>query len=263
MVAFNFNANDHDPQAGFEPVPADWYDVALEKSELVQTKDGQGGRLKVIMNILSGPFQGQKIFEGYNIQNKNQDTMDIAFRQLSALCHCVGKFTIIDTSELHGIPFKVRVILKDRTDANGNPTGEKTNEVRGYKDANGNPPGQLTGGAPQTANIGGQAPAQNQGFANQQPPAQTPETPQVPQNQPPAQPTLQMTDKAGGNTLEAFLSKGWTAEQLVQEGYAIQAPANAPAKTPQTPQTPDVPAGGWAQGNPGGNPSAPWGNQPS
>ena len=46
MVALNFDATQVEPDAGFETVPAGWYNVSMDESEMKPTKDAAGSYLQ-------------------------------------------------------------------------------------------------------------------------------------------------------------------------------------------------------------------------
>jgi hypothetical protein len=163
MVQLNFDANQVAPNTGFEPVPEGWYNVAITESEVKPTKDNEGAMLVLKASIIDGPHANKPIFIRLNIQNKNQQAVDIAYGELSAICHVTGVYQIGDSSQLHGIPFQVRVVVRPAKDGY-----DASNDVKGYKDAAGNEPGKAkTQGGGQPSNFGG-AP-QGQGQPQQNP----------------------------------------------------------------------------------------------
>lgn len=256
MVAFNFDGTQHEPNAGFTPVPAGWYNVAIEKSEMKSTAKGDGAMMVFTLNIIDGQYAGKKLFVRLNIQNPNQQAVDIAYGELSAISHAVGVIQWNETTQLHGIPFQVQAAV-GKTDK-----GTETNEVKAYKDAAGNEPGKAPaqqGGAPaafggqpaqqQQPAFGGQAqpgPAQGQPAfggapAGQQPaqggqPAFQPQQGQAPAQQPAQQPPAQGGAPWGGGQ----------PTQPAQQSNAGQ----QPAQQWQQPQG-GAPAGGAPWGQPG------------
>ena len=62
----------------------------------------------------------------------NATAVEIARRELSAICRSVGVLVPTDSSDLHDLPCMIHVRVKRRND-----TGELQNEVKGYakKDA--------------------------------------------------------------------------------------------------------------------------------
>lgn len=132
MAQLNFDARTVVPDSGQQdPVPAGWYNVVIDKSEMKPTKDGTGMRLELQFKIIDGQFTNRKIFEGLNLQNANPVAQEIAYKQLSAIAHAVKVLLVEDSSQLHNIPMKVKVKLKA---ASGQY--EAGNSIVAYKDIN-------------------------------------------------------------------------------------------------------------------------------
>lgn len=132
MAQLNFDARTVAPDQGQQdPVPAGWYKVVMDKSEMKPTKDGTGQRLEMQFKIIDGQYAGRKIFEGLNLVNSNPVAQEIAYKQLSAICHAVNVLVAQDSSQLHNIPLQVKVNLKP---ASGQY--EAKNEVKAYKNIN-------------------------------------------------------------------------------------------------------------------------------
>jgi len=90
MVALNFDATKVEPDAGFETVPAGWYNVMITKDELKPTKAGTGSYLELTHDILDGQFKGRKLFARLNIVNPNVVAQEIAHKQLSGIARSVN-----------------------------------------------------------------------------------------------------------------------------------------------------------------------------
>ena len=90
MALLNFNAATVDPQTEFKPIPNDWYNVVMEESEMKPTKDGTGAYLECRLSVLDGAYANRKVFIRLNLQNANDVAVEIAYAQLSAICHSVG-----------------------------------------------------------------------------------------------------------------------------------------------------------------------------
>lgn len=132
MAQLNFDARTVAPDSGQQdPVPAGWYNVVIDKSEMKPTKDGTGMRLELQFKIIDGQFTNRKIFEGLNLQNANPVAQEIAYKQLSAIAHAVKVLLVEDSSQLHNIPMKVKVKLKAATGQY-----EAGNSIVAYKDIN-------------------------------------------------------------------------------------------------------------------------------
>lgn len=238
MAQLNFDASQVVPDfGGSEPVPAGWYHVMIDESEMKPTRAGDGARLSLRFTILDGQYSGRKVFTGLNLKNPNPVAQEIAYKQLSALCHAVGVIQVQDSQQLHGRPLKIKVKVKaaqgDYEASNDITAFKNVNEVTGESAANGAAPWSQPQPQPQP-----------QQWAPQQ---------AAPQFAPPAQP----------------------APQMVQAAPAWQAPAvqqpweQAPAVQPQAPQAPQVaqppqaqPVAGatppWMQNAPAAGATPPW-----
>lgn len=268
MVQINFDASQVAPNAGFEALPEGWYNVAIAESEMKPTKDGEGAYLQLKAKVIDGAQAGKSLTIRLNVQNKNQQAVDIAYGELSAICHVTGVYRVQDSSQLHGIPFQVKAVVSKSKDKDGNTV--EGNDVKAYKDAMGNDPGKA-----------GAAPAGNAGAfggMQQQPPAQPnvgvqpgaapafggqPSAPPAPVgNQRPADPSH---IHAAGTPGEMWWINGAWVPATVAAPTAPPAPASAPAAwgggaPAQQAQQPGPGPAAWTQPAPGAAPGgAPWG----
>ena len=134
MAQLNFNASQVEPQIAFEPVQPGWYNVIIDESEIKPTNAGDGSYLAFRFNILDGDYANQKLFCRLNIENKSEKTVEIAYQQLSAICHATNTIQVNDSTELHGKPFMVKVTLKPpSTDPQTGKTYDASNEFKGFK----------------------------------------------------------------------------------------------------------------------------------
>lgn len=202
MAELNFDASQVAPDTGaMDALPAGWYNVLIDESEMKPTKDGTGAYLQTRFNIIDGQYAGRKLFTRLNVRNQNPVAQEIAYKQLSAIAHAVGVLQVADSNQLHGIPLKVKVKVRA---ASGDY--EASNEITSYKNINENtgaPAGAGTAPGGMPAGFGGapaqfQTPAAPQGFAPQQQqqapaqqqfqqPQQQQQAPQQPQWEAPAQ----------------------------------------------------------------------------
>ena len=138
-----FNANEVDPNFGFEPIPAGKYLAAIVESETKPTKSGNGQYLQLSFQILDGEYKGRLVWARLNLDNANATTVKIARSELSAICRAVGVMAPKDSIELHNIPLLISVGHKKRDD-----NGELTNVLKGYarKDAATTKPAVVAGG---------------------------------------------------------------------------------------------------------------------
>ena len=240
-----FNAQQYDPTQGVGGLPVGKHPVIVESSEVKANSKNDGGYLQLNLKIIDGPSAGSVGAYRLNLYHQNQQTVEIAHRQLSAVCHVVGVFNVQDTQQLHNIPFIVEVDFQKGEEARQ----KGYTEVKRVFDINGNEPGKAGQGQPAAQPQGGFGqPAQQPGAWGGQPAQQPAQQPQQPQGgaawgQPAQQPAQQPATAPAGNGAPA-----WGQPQQ---------PAQQPAQQPQG----NAPAWGQQQGGaaPAGN--APWGQR--
>ena len=129
MAIINFDATNVSTEFAIQAVPAGWYNVMIDESEMKPTKDGANFYLKLRLSILDGEYAGQKIFDNLNLKNANPVAQEIAYKKLSAYAHACGVLHVQDSQQLHNIPFKVNITLKK------DPSGQYAdqNNVTGIK----------------------------------------------------------------------------------------------------------------------------------
>ena len=231
-----FNAQQYDPTQGGGSLPVGRHPVIIESSEVKANKANDGGYLQLNVKLIDGPQTGATGAYRLNLYHSNPQTAEIAHRQLSAICHCVGVFNVQDSSQLHNIPFIIEVGLQKGEEA----AQKGYTEVKKVFDINGNEPGKAGQGAP--AAQPQQQPAAQGGGAWGGQPAQ----------QPAAQPQGNAPAWGGGQP----------AQQQPQGAPAGNAPAwgQQPAQQPAA-QQPAQQAGGWQQGGAAPAGGAPWGQR--
>lgn len=231
-----FNAQQFDPTQGGGSLPVGRHPVIIESSEVKANKANDGGYLQLNVKLIDGPQTGTTGAYRLNLYHSNPQTAEIAHRQLSAICHCVGVFNVQDSSQLHNIPFIIEVGLQKGEEA----AQKGYTEVKKVFDINGNEPGKAGQGAP--AAQPQQQPAAQGGGAWGGQPAQ----------QPAAQPQGNAPAWGGGQP----------AQQQPQGTPAGNAPAwgQQPAQQPAA-QQPAQQAGGWQQGGAAPAGGAPWGQR--
>ena len=122
-----FDANQVEPAADFEPVPAGKYPAVITDSEMKANKAGTGHYLQLTFEIIDGPCKGRRLWSRLNLDNPNAMAVQIARAELSAVCRAVGVLAPNDSVDLHNLPLVVYVKCRKRDD-----TGEITNEIKGY-----------------------------------------------------------------------------------------------------------------------------------
>ena len=142
MVELNqkFNSEDVEPSGNnFEPIPTDWYPAIIESDEQKPTKAAERGENKdwyinMTFCIVGDKYANRKIFKMLNLQNQSQTAMEIAYRDLSAICHAVGKSVISSTNELHNLPMLVHVkMIPAVLNPDGSEKYATKNEINGFK----------------------------------------------------------------------------------------------------------------------------------
>lgn len=129
MGGQQFDANQVEANSAYEPMPADFYPMMITDSELKDSKSG-GQYLKLTIEVCDGAKKGRKVFSNLNLVNSNEKAVEIARRDLSAICHAVGVMTPQDTQELHYKPFVGKVKVSPAQ--NGY---EASNDMAGYMPA--------------------------------------------------------------------------------------------------------------------------------
>lgn len=271
MAQLNFDARTVAPDTGGgDPLPAGWYNVMIDESGKKPTSDGQGAYLETRYNVLDGQHAGRKLFSRFNTENNSPKAVEIAYKQLSALCHATGVLVVQDSQQLHGIPLKIKVALRDaRTDQATGKSYEASNEVKAWKNINepidAAPAGAapMGGGVPagfgppvQAAAPMGWAPQQPQQPVQQQPqqpaqaqPWQQPGVAQQPAAAQPWQPQAPQQAAVAPPVQQPWQQQPQQAPQQPAQGQPWQPQAQAPAQVQQPAQQPQQ-AAPWAGANP-------------
>ena len=140
-----YNAEDHEPTQSFEPIPAGWYVAEITKSEEKATrKNPNNSYLELELEIMEGEFKGRRLWARLNLNNDNEKAVEIAQRELSAICHAVGVLAPKNSEQLHYKKMAVRVTQK------ADQNGEMRNEVKGYRAIEGAAPAPTKPTAPTT-----------------------------------------------------------------------------------------------------------------
>lgn len=107
-----FDASQIPEQQEFSALPEGQYVVIATASEMKPTKSGNGQFLQFTFEVLDGPYKGRKLWARLNLVNPNQTTVDIAQRELGAICRAVGVIKPNDSAELHNKPMIVTVAVE-------------------------------------------------------------------------------------------------------------------------------------------------------
>ncbi len=140
MSPEGFDASQVEPSKPREVLPPDWYTAIVDASDVKPTKkaaeaeqyggDNAGDRLLALtFRVIEGPHKDALVFTNLNIINGNPQAQEIAQRELSALCHAVGKLKVKDSSELHNKPIRIKLDVEKKEGYN------PRNVVKGYEPA--------------------------------------------------------------------------------------------------------------------------------
>lgn len=112
MASLNFSTSGQEEMDDFTVIPLGVYNAQIVKSEIKDTKAGDGKRLNLQFKIIDGDFKGRIIFTGLNVANPNPTAVEISLKELTSICKACGKNEIEDSGELHGIPLTIHVKVK-------------------------------------------------------------------------------------------------------------------------------------------------------
>jgi hypothetical protein len=138
MTELNFDSTVIEPANGrFELLPIDDYLAVITESTMKDTKklmaNGKPGHyLSVVWTIIEGDYKDRKVFVNLNLVNDNEETVNIAQKDLSAICRATGILHPKDSAELHDKPVVISVGI--RKGSNGY---EDSNIVRKYSRTDG------------------------------------------------------------------------------------------------------------------------------
>jgi hypothetical protein len=131
-----FDATEVAPAVPLELLPPGKYLAHLIESEMLPTKAGDGQLLKLVWEVLEGPSARRKIFDQLNLVNRSEQTVEIAQRTLSAICHAVGQVHVSDSEQLHFKPLIVTLRVEPAGPDKHGVYREARNKVAGYSAAN-------------------------------------------------------------------------------------------------------------------------------
>lgn len=135
----SFDAREVAPREPMDLLPPGKYAAQIVQSEMRATKAGDGQYLWLELDIIDGPHKGRKIWDRLNLVNSNEQTVEIARRTLSAICHAVGQMHVSDSEQLHFKPMLVTVKFKPAGKDRYGVERDASNEVGGYSPLGGMP----------------------------------------------------------------------------------------------------------------------------
>ena len=115
---------------GSDPVPAGEYKAIIAKSEWKKTAAGTGEYLNLTFEIVAGEHTGKRVYNLLNLKNPSDVAVDIAHRELSAICRAIGVMKPRDEQQLHDIPMMIKVGIEKYVAKDG--TDKTKNKILGY-----------------------------------------------------------------------------------------------------------------------------------
>ena len=108
-----FNAQDHDTtQSDYSELPSGIYRLEIEASDVVPTSTGSGTILKTTLVVIEPEdYKGRKLFNNYNLENKNPTAQEIGQKQFASLCRAIGETSVSDSEDLHFKAFVAKIGL--------------------------------------------------------------------------------------------------------------------------------------------------------
>ena len=116
-----FDTNSVEPQGDFDLISPGKVPVVIDKSEVRQTKKGDGYYLELTMTITDGEYRNRKLWDKIHIQNPSQECVKWGLRKLSALGKATGVTYVSNENQFLGKTCMVHVTVKD-----------EQNEIRTY-----------------------------------------------------------------------------------------------------------------------------------
>jgi hypothetical protein len=108
-------------------------------------KKTKGRHLSLTWTVIEGDYKDRKVFSNLNLDNENAQTVEIAQRELSAICRATGVLHPKDSSELHDKPVVISVGI--RKGSNGY---EDSNIIRKFSRVDGKELVDVTDSTPAT-----------------------------------------------------------------------------------------------------------------
>lgn len=116
-----FDATQVEPGSAMtaDPEFTGWHLMQIVASEWKAARSNNGEYLELVAQVIGGKYNGRKLWKRLNLVNLNAQAVEIAERELSALCHALNVLRPQDSVELHNRPFMGNVVFKPAADKGG------------------------------------------------------------------------------------------------------------------------------------------------
>jgi len=122
------NPNDVEPPTGnFDPMPAGWRSVEIEKAVVKPNSKKTGYILKMDCVVIGEKFSGRHVFPMINVSNPSAKCQAAGTRELGALGRACGLPFFDDEDKILGKQIDVKLIVKH------DEGYEPDNEVKGFR----------------------------------------------------------------------------------------------------------------------------------
>lgn len=124
-----FDASQVPEQQDFSPLPEGRYLAIITASEEKATKRGDAKYLQFTLEVIDGPQKNRKVWARLNLWHPNKTTVDIAQRELGAMCRAIGMNKPGNSLAMHNKPMfiTVGVEIDDRN--------RESNVIKKYEEA--------------------------------------------------------------------------------------------------------------------------------
>jgi hypothetical protein len=178
---FGIDGRDIDETDNYTPFPAGRYRLMATRVQLKNTRNGAGKMVAVEFQVAEGQHQGRKVFENYNLQHHNHQTVEIAQKQVKQWLIACGRdanqrLTMNLLRGLEGVEFAAHVGIEQ--DRSGQYPDQ--NRIKRYE-------APFDSGSPERGRGAQGKPGEGGAFAPPAPPPQPPRQAAPPRQQP-AQP---------------------------------------------------------------------------
>lgn len=147
-LGFELNDSNAPEQQSFEPIPAGWYQVQIERAETKPTKDGTGAYINVQMKVMGPSYAGRIIFGRINYKSNSEQAEQIGRRLLDSLRRAVRIDRLVDSDQIVGAIVEAKIGIQVSKD----PQYEDKNDVKQFREISGNAvPAQTAKPAPKAS----------------------------------------------------------------------------------------------------------------
>lgn len=116
MAKFGFDTTEYESSGGdFEVMPKGEYTLKATEAELKNTKAGDGKYLAVTFEVVKGQYTGRKVWQNFNVVNKNAKAEQIGREQVSGWARAAGKPNANDSDQLLERPFNCNLGIEKGT----------------------------------------------------------------------------------------------------------------------------------------------------